>query len=328
MSFGDLVKIKRIVARITLQQLAKETGIDTGTMSRIENERADATIISAMRLCRSLHISFDELVDAAFKNQTSLDEQAEEQLRQERDALSNGVGQHNLLKPLSVATSIDVRECVIDFAENRKRGQQLFAKWLAAIAQDIAKNHPSLSQPTGLLDGRDMERLLAESSLYRFELKYPPFQAVDTIVDLYQAGSALLMADVQAYARLILSTEARQLQLGRQLESVLDRLETGNIERLLLRDVVALDQELKDRGLFLGMFWQAYMFGYSVLGQLIDAFLMNLPLPNTDWEKLRLLTFTVFIFRWFHYLEGLHKPWLQRLQSDLRHAQAEGLKRT
>ncbi|MEO6626470.1 MAG: XRE family transcriptional regulator [Burkholderiaceae bacterium] len=61
---GGAVKALRRRARLTLDQIAKDSGVSKSVLSQIENDQTNPTIATLWRLCRALGVNIEDLLRA------------------------------------------------------------------------------------------------------------------------------------------------------------------------------------------------------------------------------------------------------------------------
>ena len=62
---GEQLKAARLARRKTLAQVAAESGLTKGFLSKLERDQATASVASLMRLCEALDVSVGALFDAS-----------------------------------------------------------------------------------------------------------------------------------------------------------------------------------------------------------------------------------------------------------------------
>ena len=64
-SLGERIKAARLARRKTLAEVAADSGLTKGFVSKLERDQADASVASLMRLCDALGISVGTLFNAS-----------------------------------------------------------------------------------------------------------------------------------------------------------------------------------------------------------------------------------------------------------------------
>ncbi len=170
--FGALVYAERIRQQQTLEQVARAAALDVSTISRIEHAKTEATLLTAIRLCETLHIPPRHVVHTL--GGTIQDERG-------WTALAHHAGNE-------VLTLHDLQLFLQGFSADPDQGRQLVMDLLNTVAT-------ALEHCAGMPEGRllqfcreDIDKLLAETELYHFQLRYPLHMAADLILTLWRTG--------------------------------------------------------------------------------------------------------------------------------------------
>ncbi len=59
-SFGEFVKTKRLLLRLSQREVASEAGINQAYLSRVENGEREPTITVALKLCDVLKLNIND----------------------------------------------------------------------------------------------------------------------------------------------------------------------------------------------------------------------------------------------------------------------------
>ena len=86
---GSRIKVLRKARKLTLVEIARKTGIDQATLSRIENGRMVGTLSSHMRIAEALGVRLTDLYNQVIEK---LDEAKEKALRQKVESFSHSSG--------------------------------------------------------------------------------------------------------------------------------------------------------------------------------------------------------------------------------------------
>lgn len=235
MDFGEWIgRHRRETLNIDMRTAAERTGVDLGTISRVENGRTQPTLATVIRLCEGYDLALADMIAALVGAEVA-------QTLTPPDRPDNSV--------LSVADAVAFAR---GFGPAR-------AAWLAAQLNTIGRTQAQAARepnPPPVVP-EAIPLLLARSEVFQVTLAYPGGLAAESLRWTYAMGGLLLFVDVGAYVR-----AARQLS-GQTLHAlgsatVLSRIETGTMERIKLGDVLALDAALTpDDHAVAGMFWRA-----------------------------------------------------------------------
>jgi transcriptional regulator with XRE-family HTH domain len=313
MNLGAWLRQLRREQGLNLETLAVQTGVEASTISRIENERTQATLDTAVRLCEALGATAADLVQAL----------------QGRKIAPRAPRGRRQTAPTVVLTMRDVDAFVAFFQANPKRSCRLLSNLLNQVTQkQVGKEVEKLRWEIPPFAPEDVERLIACSPLYRFELQYPPLLEADKLLELGQLGGVLTPTDVGMYlqqARRKKRVTLAGLEGAVQLSaSVLSRLESGSVDRVKLMEALTLDEALGEDGNLLTLYWSASKFsgksaGYSPKPGLPAA------LHQVGWteQESRLVDALILTCRWLQYLSPGNTSWLTDLRHELKAASCD-----
>ncbi len=244
MNFGQLIQKIRKEQKLDIQTLAKQTGVDASTISRIENARTQPTLSTTIRICEGLGITMPDLL---------LELQGRHMASFEPKRATEGE---------AVPRASDVEAVIEYFRKDWQSGRTWLAHLLNRIV--LVRDGPErVNERTGtqFFVAEDINKLLLDSSVYQFELQYPSEMEPDDILEIYRQDGVLIVSDIGAFLKKV--RRERQVTLASLEDSVdfsdsaLSRLETGSMERFKLMDVLRLDEQLGQEGKILALLWQA-----------------------------------------------------------------------
>lgn len=245
MNFGQLIQKIRREQKLDIQTLAKQTGVDASTISRIENARTQPTLGTTIRICDGLGITLPDLLLAL------------------QGRYMASIEPKRVIDGEAVPKASDVEAVIEYFRQDWQRG----CTWLAHLLNRIVlvRNGSERTNErfrAQFFVAEDINKLLFDSSVYWFELRYPSEMEPEDILDIYSQDGVLTVADIGAYLKKV--RREKQVTLASLEDSVnfsdsaLSRLETGSMERIKLSEVLKRDEQLGQEGKILALLWQAY----------------------------------------------------------------------
>jgi transcriptional regulator with XRE-family HTH domain len=307
MNLGAWLRQLRRERGLNLETLAAQTDVEASTISRIENEQTQATLDTTVRLCEALGVTAADLGQA---------------IQGRKFAPHSPRGRHRL-PPDAVLVMEDVDAFVAFFHANPQRSGRLLADLLNQVAHlQAGQGVEKLQRELPLFAPEDIERLIAFSPLYRFELQYPPHLEAAMILEIGRLGGVLTPTDVGMYlqqARRKKKVTLVGLEGAVQVSaSVLSRLEGGSVDRVKLMEALALDEALGEKGNLLTLYWSASKFsGKSV------RYSPKLGPPvvlRAGWteQESRLVDALILTCRWLQCLTPGNAAWLTDLRRELK----------
>ena len=302
MEFGQWIQHVRAEHKLDVRSLAKRTGLDASTIRRIEHARTQATLTTAIRLCEGLGVTREEVFQALLG-----------------EALPE-LGQEGVAAEAPVVLASDVEAFLNFFYAD----QQACKIWLATLLNAVvARKRVSEEGSTGnwlpLFVPEDIQKLLVDEPIYRFEVQYPPGFGAEEILRISRSGGVLTLADLGIYVKRVRRekqvTVMRLEQSMRFSTSVLSRLESGLIEHIKLIDVLALDEQLEQGGRLLAMYWGVCTFHEQMLQrQAISAKRKDALEPmEPDWY-MKLVSVYITICRWFQAMSPADGSWIEQVR--------------
>jgi transcriptional regulator with XRE-family HTH domain len=243
MDFGSWVRAQRERREMDVRAFARLTGVDASTISRVEQARSQVTLWTAVRMCERLNVTSADLLAAL-------------QGKRPPFAVQQKGGQ-----AVDVVTVGDLEA----FLRYMRRHWQEGCAWLTSLLNQIAPladdGRVSHGGSAPLIVPEDIEKLLQDSHLYQFKVQYPVAITAADLWNIYLRGGALSLVDMGAYlkhARRAMRVTLSDLEeSGKVSASVLSRLETGELSRVKLTDVLILDEQLGQEGKLMAMYWRA-----------------------------------------------------------------------
>lgn len=308
MHFGKWVQERRVERGIDVRTFAARTGVDVGTISRIENERTQVTLKTAVQICEGIGVPLSDLLKALLgKFFPSLEQQSPSETK--------------------VMPTIRDAEAFLAYAH---QDQRACYSWLAHLLNGIAASG-GLSTENKRKRGlrifvpEDIQKLLLNHSLYRFELQYPDNLGAEQIWNIYKEGGLLTYTDVGSAIKHVRRkkhvTLARLEDSVKISASVLSNLESGSIERIRLIDVLTLDQQLAQEGKIIAMYWSACRSHQQLIclqqsdggagsGEAASLFEQE--------QDMKLIAIYTTICRWLEVVNEDTFSWIEQLRTQLR----------
>jgi transcriptional regulator with XRE-family HTH domain len=326
MNLGDFVREKRKEAGISLQALAETTGVDIGTISRIENSRTKATLQSTARLCSGLGVTPNELAQVLGILQPDTSQTQEQSTTQSGASLAGNTESSDTPESEKehpsqenfVLTEQDVLSYLILFQEHPDAARTWLVEQLNHIIgrQSSDQYGRKIEEEIPQLIPEDVDKLTAPPSVYRFRLEYPRFLPAHTILEIYRQRGILMPADADVYIRQSRHEFAKRG--GHRVGDILNRLDAAAIERTKLEDAVTLDAELKMRGELLGLLLSTSTFTDRLSQHLAQGERLKARPSAQDNKEVRLARSLVLTSRWVHYYYQFDPAWLMSLRRLMR----------
>jgi hypothetical protein len=209
----------------------------------------------------------------------------------------------------------DVEKFLTFIHQNEEQGQV----WLVYLLNIIVSKSTDSSAGFGrgtfrLFVPEDVQKLLLDNSVYRFEIEYPSAISSRDILSIYLRGGMLSLTDVGEYIKKLrrerLVTLEQMEQKVKLSTSILARLEAGLTEQIKLVDVLLLDKQLGQEGMLLSMYWDSYR-SYE--------YMIHHGILSMD-QDVKLITLFMKICRWLQYFNPLDISWMINVNSFWRSA--------
>lgn len=292
-SFGSLVREKRNQMRKDLKNFGSYVNVDPSSISRLESEGTEATLISAIRICEALGITPANLIKELFGNEAE-----DIFLKDEQSFLKGG----------KALTKEDLDYLMAAFDQNKLE----VLGWLAALLNRIiySREAPSNDFSSELQDlysynASDIFKLLEDNPVYKAQLQYPLNLDPEKILGTFANGGVITFQDVGVFLKNIRSGKNITLaELGNKSkisESMLSKFEAGSIKKVKLQDIMIFDNILGQDGKLLTLYWH--------ISKISDN--------NPPTEEPRLITIFIILFRWFQHL-GLddQNDFIEKVRND------------
>lgn len=289
MNFGNFIRQLRQERSIDIKTLSLETGVEISTISRVENERTQVTLSVALRLCDGLEVTVTDLFEA---------------LRERHVSVSTKEWIHEDERT-SIPTVSDIETFLLYYHTNKQKGRGWLSDLLNSVALLRRTESTSEENFSPLFVPEDIQKLLFDSPMYRFEIQYPSRITAENILEMYQDGGVLTLFDLGEYIKRVRRekhiTLAHLENSASVSASVLSRLESGSIEQLKLIDVLALDEQLEQEGKLLAMYWSVYRFNENVTRKYTES-------------DLKLAYIFILTCRWFQAMSPNDSAWISAIR--------------
>ena len=245
---GAWLREQRTRRGFALNDVGARADLARGGLSRIENEHVQVTFAAAVRLVRVLGLTLDDLVRAV----------------QQRDALA-ALAAPRLPQPGSL-TPASIRAIMAHFRVHPDEARDLLARGLATIYGAFAQRAIGLDSD---VIHRAVDAYLRDEPTMPIDMRllYPWSIDPTALRALYQTCAAIVADDPRQVTR-ILYERARVDGMSEPLRELPQRhIDTSpSLERILLIDVLTLDEVLTPDGLLIGLWQEAVILG-DVIGR-------------------------------------------------------------
>ena len=323
--FADWLGAQRRERQWTTRTLSEHSGVDAGAISRLENNRIQATLPTAVLLADALQVDLPALYTAL----TGKDAPA------------------LLTAPVTDSSSSEDRPELLTF-EHLEAFRTLALEYpdrvhelLATMLNQVSRSLGTSQQAEGFSGAEDtisvgpggegppfqpneIYRLLIPSRLYEAQLHYPPLSS-DYHLDQYKSGGVVLPVDVGAYMRQLRrrerGTQEALLEHHRRSTSTLSRLEAGSTQGIKVSDMLQFDEALSKQGELLGMWWSATRALLFITGQHPQADDAWRKFANSTPYSARLMNLFVMICRWLRLTSKGDAAWFIELEQALQNGE-------
>jgi transcriptional regulator with XRE-family HTH domain len=312
MDFGAWVRSIRDQREMDVRAFAHLVGVDASTISRIEQARSQVTLSTAVRICEGVGMTPSDLFWA---------------LQGQRPKWTDG---GDVTRESEVITINDLAT----WLSSLRRHWQEECAWLTSLLNRIAARSDNggvtPSETALLIVPEDIEKLLQDSRLYQFKVRYPEDMKAEALWNIYTDGGALSLVDIGAYIRQARRTRRLTLsgleESGKLSASVLSRLEAGALERVKLIDVLTLDEQLGQEGKIVAMYWRACRLIDAVarVHQQQEQAGVAMPASADRMEQdLKVIELLLTICRWLSCLSPADPAWVTEFHRRIHHAAME-----
>jgi len=289
-SFGNFIRSVRKERKLDILALAERSGVEASTISRVENARTQVTLLTAIRLCEGLEVTVADVLTALLGSRS---------LRKQ---------QSQVLEALAVPTTRDANQFLTYFHSNKEDGMI----WLANLLNKVVSMNMHVQGGQGdhafhFFVPEDIQKLLFDSQVYRFEIQYPPAVRPSDLLAIHQQAGMLTLLDISEYVRKVRRekqmTIARLEQVTKLSQGAIARLESTVVEQIKLADVLVLDKQLEQEGILLSMYWEAYRF-----------YERSIRRRGTSAEQdMKLVSIFITICRWLQFMNPQDISWMRNL---------------
>ncbi len=291
MEFGLLVRNRRQELGMETRVLEKKSGINHGTISRIENGQVHILVITAIQLCKALSLDPIEIIDPERKNERTLLIPHTKSKAYLHNSDLNSLSQLFSIKPLSILDKLI--EITGKFSTSDTQAEFCVDEYWKKRAMDQKNDRLS-----GLL-----EILQA--------VKYPKKTDNALIMNINMSGGVISLLDFGHFMRNIRKgrslTLAEVQELSRLSDSTLCNFERGNIQRVKLSDILILDKVLKAKGDLFHLIWDVCEFQQRVVD---DKFLCGWSINERIVRN-----YAICVYRWLQFhADGSDEKWLSGLR--------------
>jgi transcriptional regulator with XRE-family HTH domain len=294
MEFRLLVSNRRHELGMETRVLEKKSGINHGTISRIENGHGHTLVGTAIHLCNALKMDPTEIIDPAHKKNLNILNPSQKS----KDYL-NTSDLHSLLsifskKPLSTLDKL--MDLVAEFSTpETKPNFHLDEYW--------RKRSP----------GKDGDRITDLFDTFQL-IQYPKKLENTVIMEILTSGGAISLLDFGHYVRNVrkgLSLSLLEVQeLSGLSDSSLCNLENAFSQRIKLSDILILEKVLKAKGEFFQLIWNVCEYKARAID---DGFI-------SGWspQERILVNCIIRIYRWLQLQDNsMDAKWLLELRSQI-----------
>ncbi len=298
MNIGEWLFQMRRKHKFDLRTMSAQTGLDIGTISKIENGRTQATLGTIVRVGRGLGVTFSDFIQDWQGKPFSLSDT-----------------KHAIWKE-TIPTFQDVEALIIYVSMER----QSTSRWMARALNSIATFQ---GEVIPLYEPQVVEKLLFGPMWQLYEVRYPPDMRSEEILDILGHNGILILNDISVYiantgSKMPTTTEKLAALLKVSMREV-SRQEIGSVERIKMIDVLLLDQELKQEGKIIAMFWNVCLFHLEMqrLQSQVSHYSGNQAVTSTE-QEVRLVLMFIIICRWLQHFSKHDTSLIHDLREMLR----------
>jgi len=288
-SIANWLRGKRENLGLGTDDLSKICRIDQSHISRIETGKLGLTLNALVNLCWVLGIDNDELAK----------ETGTPRLIEHKAIIKN--------KEM-LSDKIFIYDLEAAYRKYYARQDDTFFQF---IAQKFHQAYKSASKST--ISYEFMEKRVRQAVVYGLAMPAPTRTTPDFLWDYYVENAVVTLSDTGLYLRLL--REAKKLTIDdfsektHMAKSILSRIEQGQTERLGVKEINLLDDELGAEGRVFSMFWQAIEFKQGICRNRFFSSGQERQKPYV-WSAYPLVDIFVKLARWteqYSSLEWLHE---------------------
>ncbi len=298
MNIGEWLLQMRRKRKLDLRALAAQTGLDIGTISKIENGRTQATLGTIVRAGVGLRVTAADFIQDWQGVPFSLVD-----------------GAH-----VSGEETVPTLQDVEAFITGARTDKQTICVWMANSLNNIASLQ---GEVIPLFEPAVIEKLLFGPLWHSYEVQYPPEMATEDILDILRQNGVMILSDIAAYLK---KTIGKKQITPERLDALLkfsmkegNRLEIGAVGRIKMIDVLLLDQELEQGGNIVAMYWNVCLFHEEMLRlqtHSVDPFVSKGTL-SAD-QEVRLVLVFITMCRWLQHRSKSEPSWIRDLRLRFR----------
>ena len=292
-TIGDWIKTKRVSAGMDLRQLAKLVGANQGHISRIETGKAEISLNYLALLTWAMNTE-KIFVDMGLPNLV--------------------VKRHQpVLEKISVNKGYVEPQVLVRLVERFANRFPDAIQFLSENLRPAVEKANVSSLPIDDLPGR------IRLAVFRGDLlPLPPTLTKEQIMGHYMAASPLTMADAGLFLRLSreeagLSLEglAKRSQVNK---STLNRIENNKNSRMLLENMIQIDNALSANGKIFSVFWYAAQLQVGLIS--FPHPLFDYELRHYDWDEKTSNLIDTFLktVRWSYAYDDTELRWVDSLK--------------
>ena len=298
MNIGEWLLNMRRKRKFDLRDLAAQTGLDIGTISKIENGRTQATLGTFVRAGKGLGVTANDFIQNWQGKPFSLPNESQ------------------VIEEATIPTLQDI-EALVTWARVDK---QPISIWIAKALNSVSSLQ---GEAVPLFEPEVVEKLLFGPLWLRHEVQYPPEMLTEEILDILRLHGVMIPNDISAYFAKIESkkqiTTERTTTLLKVFLKEGSLLEIGSAERFKMPDVLLLDQELKQNGKIIAMLWNVCLFHIEMLR--LQAHISDQTGTQgaiSAKQEVRLALMFINVCRWLQHINKNDTSWIHDLRMKLR----------
>jgi transcriptional regulator with XRE-family HTH domain len=298
MNIGEWLLQRRRNRKFDLRALANRTGLDIGTISKIENGRTQATLGTIVRAGVGLEVTANDFIQDWQGQPFSL------------------ANESHVIGDETVPTLQDVETFVTCARTNR----QTICVWMANSLNSIASLQGEVKP---LFEPEVIEKLFFGPQWQHYEVQYPAEMSIENILDILNQTGVMILSDISAYLK---KTSVKNQILSERLDALLkfsikggDHLEIGSVERIKMIDVLLLDQKLQQGGKIVAMYWNVCLFQEEMLRLQAYSGDRTVSVGAISAEQeVRLALVFITICRWLQHISKNDTSWIRDLRLRFR----------
>lgn len=293
----DWLKRERIAQGLDQIELAELSGLESSTIGRIENGRANPTLYAVIRICYGLGLSQKHFMHAI--------------------GLSAFLSEHQGSRSdKGEVLTIEDIEAFYSFYRNQPMEAKGYLYKTFAWIRFLAGKSSADSMER---DGAEIiGEMIRAQNLDLSTLPYPEEINKDDFWSIYILGGVITLKDVGVYIRWIRQNKNLSLRdLAKEVNTThtaIRRLEMGAIERIDITDLVAVDRAIGVENDILTLCWAAGEFHTGILRNKLSDERQDLPPLGWQPEEFNFAIILSVIERWYYHYQARSIDWLKELR--------------